>query len=123
MQTVRLWDRHNGSCKAVLALPYTPSAVNLLSDDLTLVTCHNKCLLWQGSTCLQRIVSLNELRICAIAICDNLLFMVSEREKIYFSPCCFFVCFLCFIYVVHDGSNVAEYGPQHVHDLIIAEPC
>ena len=87
VQTVRLWDRKRGTCKHILRLPSEVSAVHLLSDDLTVVTCVSTCSVWNGSQCLRIICpNLSALRqgtcahIFASAVSDNLLFLVAHGE-------------------------------------------
>ena len=85
MQTVRVWDRRNGRCKAVLKVGGVPLTVSLLSDDLTVVTCDKTCSVWKGAKCLRRITANDKRPVCATAIQDNMLFMANKGED---PPCC-----------------------------------
>ncbi len=91
MQTVRLWNRHTGACKAVLLLPSVPTAVTLLSDDLVVVTHTCTCSVFKGPKSLRRIVSSDQQHICATAILDNQLFIASVGE----GPSCLLGCLRC----------------------------
>lgn len=91
MQTVRLWNRHTGACKAVLLLPSVPTAVTLMSDDLVVVTHTCTCSVFKGPKSLRRIVSSDQQHICATAILDNQLFIASVGE----GPSCLLGCLRC----------------------------
>ena len=95
MQTVRLWDRKTGACRHILQLPSRPSALHLLSDELTVVTCMISCSVWKGSRCLRSMCPdlsvparvTNSSRICASAVSDNLLFLVFDGECAWVLMC------------------------------------
>lgn len=82
VQTVRLWNRHSGACKAVLLLPSVPTAVTLMSNDLVVVIHNCTCSMFKGPKRLRHIVSSDQQHICATAILDNQLFIASVGEDL-----------------------------------------
>lgn len=85
MQTVRLWDRKTRTCRHILQLPSSPTAVHLLSDDITVVTCLSTCSVWKGARCLRAIRPNFVLlpHIACTAVSDNLLFLAPHGNAAY----------------------------------------
>ncbi|KAL3134808.1 hypothetical protein ABBQ32_007787 [Trebouxia sp. C0010 RCD-2024] len=82
-KTVRVWDRKTHICRHILQLPSSPSALYLLSDDVTAVTCLRSCSVWKGSRCLRTICPnlLGRSHICCTTVSENLLFLAAHGES------------------------------------------
>lgn len=107
VQTVRLWDRKTHICRHILQLPSCPSAVYLLSDDVTVVTCVSSCSVWKGSRCLRTIcpILLGRSHILCTTVSENLLFLAAHGTASTVSPIMpYSMCCVCWTHLPdHDA--------------------